>query len=145
MSASVATTCRRWHGSGSRGCSADPQRLGEADPAVRYSASPATPRHAGTEAKLDLGSLDALLWSGLITSDAPSITDTLTHPTITNETSPHFAETLPLRQPARSDLSCFPRRERPHLFVQLPYKRLVFPGHKRGARLANLLDALDAP
>jgi hypothetical protein len=35
------------------------------------------------EAKLDPGSLDALLWSGLITSDAPSITDTLTHPTIT--------------------------------------------------------------
>lgn len=28
-------------------------------------------------------------------SDAPSITDTLTHPTITNETSPDFAEALP--------------------------------------------------
>src|SRR6266511_1749254 len=94
MSAAVATTCRRWRGSGSRGCAADRQRLGGADPAVRHSASPATPRHAGTEAKLDLGRLDALLWSGLLVSDAPSITDTLTHPTITNETSPHFAEAL---------------------------------------------------
>jgi hypothetical protein len=27
-------------------------------------------------------------------SDAPSITGTLTHPTITNQTSPHFAEAL---------------------------------------------------
>jgi hypothetical protein len=27
-------------------------------------------------------------------SDAPSITDILTHPTITNQTSPHFAEAL---------------------------------------------------
>jgi hypothetical protein len=40
------------------------------------------------------GSLDALRWSGLIISDRPSITDTLTHPTITDETSPHFAEAL---------------------------------------------------
>jgi hypothetical protein len=29
-------------------------------------------------------------------SDAPTITDTLTYPTITNETSPHFAEALGL-------------------------------------------------
>jgi hypothetical protein len=38
--------------------------------------------------------LDALPCSGLITSDAPSITDTPTYPTITNETSLHFAEAL---------------------------------------------------
>jgi hypothetical protein len=29
-------------------------------------------------------------------SDAPSITDTLTYPILTNETSPHFAEVLPV-------------------------------------------------
>jgi hypothetical protein len=47
-----------------------------------------------------LGSLDALLTPsygrGLLVSDAPSITDTLTYPILTNETSPHFAEVLPV-------------------------------------------------
>jgi len=87
----VATACQRWHGSESRGCSADRQRLGGADPP---SVTLPHQRRPGTEAKLDLGSLDALLRSRLLLSDAPSITDTLTHPTITNETSPHFAEAL---------------------------------------------------
>jgi hypothetical protein len=68
-----------------------PAAAGRSCSAVRYAASW---RRRGAEAKLDLGSLDALLWSGLLMSDAPSITDTLTHPTITNQTSPHFAEAL---------------------------------------------------
>jgi hypothetical protein len=62
--------CRRWHGSGSRGGSADPQPLGEADPP---SVTLAQQRRRGTQAWRRSSILEVWtpLWSGLITSDAP--------------------------------------------------------------------------
>ncbi len=101
-SASMATACRRWHGGGSRGGSADRQRLGGAGPP---SVTLPHQRRRGTQARGEARS-----WKlGCPPMVRPyHIRRTEhhghpTHPTITNQTSPHFAEALgPPQRPGRA-------------------------------------------